>query len=423
MKILVVGSGGREHALAWKISQSPKVSRIYAAPGNPGMANICQCVNISVEDIEGLLQFAQQEKIDLTVVGPEVPLVLGITDCFNAHGLQVFGPKQKCAELEGSKIFMKDLLKKYCLPTADYAVFTDKEEALAYLAQKTAPIVVKADGLAAGKGVIVATTMEEAQNAVIDMLEKKVFGTAGEKVVIEDCLEGEEVSLLAFTDGKTVVPMVPAQDHKRAYDNDQGPNTGGMGAYSPVPHLAQDLLTQIAEEIIDPTIKALASEGREYKGVIYAGIMLTKDGPSILEFNARFGDPETQVLMARLETDLVDIMQAVVEGTLDKIAVEWKADSAVCVVLASGGYPGSYHKGEVIKGLEKTEQLENTVVFHAGTKQNDENIVTAGGRVLGVTALGEDIEQAIKNAYLCVEKISFSGMQYRKDIGHNALHK
>lgn len=421
MKILVVGSGGREHALVWKIKQSPKVSRIFAAPGNPGIAQLAQCIDLSVENIQGLADFAEQEKIDLTVVGPEAPLVAGLVDEFKARGLKVFGPSAAAAELEGSKIFMKDLLKKYCIPSAGYAVFTESGPALEYIRQKGAPLVVKADGLAAGKGVIVAATVEEASQAAIDMLDKKVFGEAGEKIIVEDCLIGEEVSLLAFTDGKTVVPMVPAQDHKRAYDGDLGPNTGGMGAYSPVPHISQDLINQIVEEVIEPTVRAMDAEGREYRGVIYAGLMLTVEGPLVLEFNARFGDPETQVILPRLATDLVEIMEAVATGNLSEIRVDWKQETAICIVMAAGGYPGDYQKGEVIEGIDAANHLDDVVVFQAGTKNLGEQIVTAGGRVLGVTALGEDIEQARKRAYQGVEKISFIGAHYRQDIGYKAL--
>lgn len=423
MKVLIVGGGGREHALAWKITQSPKVTKLYAAPGNPGIGKLAQLVDIPVDDIKTLADFAQKEQIDLTVVGPEIPLVAGLTDEFNARGMKVFGPSKKAAELEGSKVFMKDLLKKYNLPTAGYAVFTEKEQALKYIEQKGAPIVVKADGLAAGKGVIVAGTVEEAKEAVVDMLENGVFGEAGERVIIEECLSGEEVSLLAFTDGKTVAPMVPAQDHKRAYDGDLGPNTGGMGAYSPVPHISQALIDSIVRETIEPTVKAMAEQGREYKGVIYAGLMLTESGPSILEFNARFGDPETQVLMARLETDLVEIMEAVENGSLNQIDIKWKKEAAVCVVMAASGYPGSYQKGEVIKGLEEADSLADTVVFQAGTKVEKENIVTAGGRVLGLTAWGVGLEEAVGKAYQASQKVNFQGAHYRKDIGHRAFNK
>jgi len=423
MKVLVIGSGGREHALAWKIKQSPKVSQLYAAPGNPGIGEFAQCINLAVDDIQALADFAEKEKIDLTVVGPEVPLVAGLVDEFNTRGLRVFGPTQRAAEIEGSKVFMKDLLKKYQLPTADYAVFTESAEAIKYIETKGAPIVVKADGLAAGKGVIVAGTVEEAVDAVKDMLQDNLFGQAGERIIVEDCLKGEEVSLLAFTDGQTVIPMVAAQDHKRAYDGDQGPNTGGMGAYSPVPHIPQALIDRIVEEAIKPTVKAMAAEGREYKGVIYAGLMLTPQGPSILEYNARFGDPETQVILPRLKTDLVEIMEAVIDGSLEKLTIQWKEEAALCVVMAAQGYPGSYQKGEVIEGLDKANSLDGVVVFQAGTASKEEHIVTAGGRVLGVTALGKTLEDAQKNAYEAVTKISFQGAQYRQDIGSKALKK
>jgi len=421
MKVLVVGSGGREHALVWKIKQSAKVSQIYAAPGNPGIAELAQCVDLSVDNIQGLADFAKREEIDLTVVGPELPLVAGLVDEFNARGLKVFGPSKAAAEIEGSKVFMKNLLKKYCIPTADYAVFTESGAAIEYIRSKGAPLVVKADGLAAGKGVIVAGSVDEACQAAIDMLDKQAFGEAGQRILVEDCLIGEEVSLLAFTDGKTVVPMVPAQDHKRIFEGDQGPNTGGMGAYSPVPHISQELINQIIEEVTEPTVRAMAAEGREYKGVIYAGVMLTDQGPIVLEFNARFGDPETQVILPRLDTDLVEIMEAVAAGNLEKLPVTWKADTAVCVVMAAQGYPGDYQKGEVIRGIREANQLDKVVVFQAGTKQEGEQIVTGGGRVMGVTALGANVEEARNRAYQGVESIFFTGAQYRRDIGHKAL--
>lgn len=421
MKVLVVGSGGREHTLVWKIKQSPKVSQIYAIPGNPGIAELAQGINLPIEDVQAIADFAQQEKIDLTVIGPEAPLVAGLADELNSRGLKVFGPSKAAAELEGSKVFMKDLLKKYCIPTAGYAVFTESEPAIKYIREKGAPLVVKADGLAAGKGVIIAGSVEEAIEAATEMLDKGVFGEAGKRILVEDCLEGEEVSLLAFTDGKTVVPMVSAQDHKRAYDGDQGPNTGGMGAYSPVPQVSQELINQIVEEVIEPTVRAMSSEGREYKGVIYAGLMLTAQGPIVLEFNARFGDPETQVILPRLDTDLIEIMESVVAGTLEKTTVNWKSETAICVVMASKGYPGEYVKGEVIEGIGEANRLGDVVVFQAGTKQDGGKILTAGGRVLGVTALGKNVEEARNKAYQGVELISFAGAEYRRDIGNKAL--
>jgi phosphoribosylamine--glycine ligase len=421
MKVLVVGGGGREHSLVWKVSQSPRVTKIYAAPGNAGMAQLAECVPIKAEDIPGLLAFAKKQAIDLTIVGPEGPLSMGIVDEFAKAGLRIFGPSGKAAEIEASKQFSKDLMKKYHIPSAEYGVFTDRAAAEAYVREKGAPIVVKADGLAAGKGVVVAETVEEALKALDLIMSQKAFGKAGDRVVIEECLKGEEASFMAFTDGKTVVPMASSQDHKRVFDGDKGPNTGGMGAYSPAPVVTKKLERKIMETIMVPTVRAMEKEGRLFKGVLYAGVMIHEGEAKVLEFNARFGDPETQPVMSKLDTDLIAIIEAIVNGTLSKIEVVWKADSAVCVVMASGGYPGNYEKGKEIKGLDKAAARENVMVFHSGTSQKNGKIVTDGGRVLGVTGLGPVVAAAIDNAYAAVRDISFEGAHYRRDIGARAL--
>ena len=419
MRILVIGGGGREHALVWKFRQSPMVKEIYCAPGNAGIAELASCIDIGVEDINVLLEFALEKKIDLTVVGPEVPLTLGVVDKFQARGLRIFGPSQKAAEIEGSKAFSKELMEKYKIPTAKYQVFTDSKQAFQFIDEIGIPCVVKADGLAAGKGVIICFSKGEAIAAVEEILLKSKFGKAGEKVVIEEYLVGQEVSMLAFTDGKTVIPMVSAQDHKRVFDNDQGPNTGGMGAYSPAPVYTQEIHEIVLKDILEATVLAMAEEGRIFQGILYAGLMLTEAGPKVLEFNARFGDPETQAVLPRLKSDLIDIMEAVVDGELDKVSVEWFVEAAVCVVMAAGGYPEEYENGKIVSGLKNVP--ESVLVFHAGTKKEKENILTNGGRVLGVTALGIDIKEAINKAYQGAEQISFEGAQYRKDIGARAL--
>lgn len=421
MKVLVVGGGGREHALVWKLKQSPRVKEVFCAPGNAGIASLATCVKIGAEDIPGLLAFAKDRGIDLTLVGPEAPLCAGITDRFQEAGMKIFGPSQAAAEIEGSKVVAKDIMAKYGIPTAKYAVFTRPEEAVTYINQIGAPCVVKADGLAAGKGVIVAMDKETALDAVRSVMVDRDFGEAGTRMVVEECLVGEEVSILAFTDGVNVVPMVSSQDHKRVFDNDQGPNTGGMGAYAPAPVYTPAVHRQVMDEIIVPMIRALDAEGRTYRGVIYAGLMITGQGPKVLEFNARFGDPETQPVLSLLETDLVEIIDAILENRLNSIDIKWKKQSSVCVVLASGGYPGPYEKGKIIKGLDAVPR--DVMVFHAGTAEKDGQVVTAGGRVLGVTAAGKDILAAIKSAYSAVEKISFEGMQYRKDIGYRAVER
>lgn len=421
MKVLIVGGGGREHALAWKISQSPKVSKIYAAPGNAGIGQMAECVPVAADDIPGLLSFAKGRKIDLTIVGPEGPLSMGIVDAFTKAGLRIFGPGGGAAEIEASKSFAKDLMKKYHIPSAAYDAFTDRVAAETYIRAKGAPIVVKADGLAAGKGVVVAETIDEAIAALDLIMTKKSFGAAGERVVIEECLKGEEASFMAFTDGRTVVPMASAQDHKRVFDGDKGPNTGGMGAYSPAPVVTKRLERQVMEEIMVPTVRAMEKEGRPYQGVLYAGLMILDGVAKVLEFNARFGDPETQPVLARLDTDLVAIVEAILDGRLAQVEVKWKPDSAVCVVIASGGYPGSYEKGKAITGLDRAAVRENVIVFHAGTAVKDGKIVTDGGRVLGVTGVGPVVAAAIDNAYAAVRDISFEGAHYRKDIGARAI--
>ena len=420
MRILVIGGGGREHALVWKLSQSPKVQQIYCIPGNPGIMPLASCADIPLHDFAALAAFVRQHGINLTVVGPEIPLVNGISDYFASQGLLLFGPTRVAAELEGSKAFCKELLARYHIPTARYGVFTEPEQAKAYIRSQGSPIVVKADGLAAGKGVVVAMTVDEALAAVDSMMADKMFGEAGARLVVEEYMAGEEVSVLAFTDGRTVVPMVAAQDHKRVFDNDNGPNTGGMGAYAPAPVLSEALRSQVLQNILQPVVDALAAEGRPYCGCLYAGLMITADGPKVVEFNARFGDPETQVVLPLLATDLTDILLACVEGRLHEIEICWHREAAVCIVLAAGGYPGSYEKGQVISGLAEA-QREGAAVFHAGTAGREGEVVANGGRVLGITATGADIVQAVNKAYEAVRKVSFKGMHYRRDIAYRAL--
>jgi len=421
MKILVIGSGGREHALVWKINQSPKVSKIYCAPGNAGISQLAQCINIGPDKIMKLADFAQKTKIDLTVVGPELSLSMGIVDEFTKRGLKIFGPTKMATEIESSKVFSKHMMEKYNIPTADYCTFTDNKEALAYIKKSQFPLVLKADGLAAGKGVFIVHNIEEARTSLDSLMNEKIFGDAGLQVIVEDYLEGEEVSVLAFSDGQNVVPMVSSQDHKKIYDHDRGPNTGGMGAYSPVPFYDENSKNKVLEDVLKPIIAGLKKEGREYKGVIYAGLVFTKNGIKVLEFNARFGDPETQVLLPGLETDIVEIFMAVIEGQLPKIVIKWKNNSIVCVVAASGGYPTKYQKGKIISGLEKLENKNDIYVFHAGTKFQKEEIVTSGGRVLGITAWAENINEAKKKAYEGIEKIYFEDIYYRKDIALKAI--
>ena len=422
MRILVVGGGGREHALVWKLAQSPRVKKLYCAPGNPGIGELAECVNIDVKDNTALLTFAWENKIDLTVVGPEAPLANGLVDIFAEHGLKIFGPTKAAAQIEGSKAFAKKLMKKYGIPTAAYEVFTDITAAKDYIRRQGAPIVVKADGLAAGKGVVVATTVDEALAAVDMIMGDAVFGEAGAQVVVEEFMEGEEASLLTFTDGLTVVPMVSAQDHKRVADGDDGPNTGGMGAYAPAPVVTPAMLARIMREILQPTVEAMRREGCPYVGCLYAGLMITADGPKVVEFNARFGDPETQVVLPLLESDLTVVMEACIDGRLERTPVAWANGAAVCVVMAAGGYPGDYKKGDAIDGLPAAA-AGGAVVFHAGTAKKGGTIVTNGGRVLGVTAMDGDVLKAIEKAYAAVGKISFAGMHYRKDIAHRVVDR
>jgi phosphoribosylamine--glycine ligase len=422
MKVLVVGSGGREHTLVWKLSQSPKVEKIYCAPGNGGISDFAECVPIGSGDIDEILSFAQEKRIDLTVTGPEAPLTLGIVDRFEEAGLPIFGPRKNAAILEGSKIFTKDFLQKHGIPSAEYRSFTDPAPAIDYIREKGAPIVVKADGLAAGKGVIVAQSVDEAVSAVRMIMEEKRFGTAGESLVVEECLVGEEASFMVFSDGQSVLPMVSSQDHKQVFDGDQGPNTGGMGAYSPAP-VIQDRTSEIMESVMIPVIRGMADEGRVFKGVLYAGLMMTSNGPKVLEFNVRFGDPEAQPILFRLKTDLVEIIQGILDSRLDQVQVEWKDGATICVVMASGGYPGPYEKGEVIYGLDRIPNSDDLFVFHAGTRKVDDKIVTSGGRVLGVTAHGADLSSALTKAYDAVKLIDFKGRHFRTDIGQKGLNR
>jgi len=421
MKVLVIGSGGREHALVWKIARSPEVEKVFCAPGNPGVADHAECVDLSVNDLEGLAAFAEDNRIDLTVVGPEDPLARGLSDIFGARRLRVFGPSSGAAQLEASKGFAKAFMLRHGIPTAGYGEFSDPGEAVAYVRSKGAPIVVKADGLAAGKGVTVARDVETAIQAIEEAMVGKAFGEAGKSVVIEECLVGEEASILAFCDGTTVVPMVPSQDHKAVYDNDEGPNTGGMGAYSPAPVVTPEMLAEIEQTVLRPTLEGMAAEGVPYKGVLYAGLMITSAGPKVIEFNVRFGDPETQVVLPRLKSDIVPVLMACCEGTLERQPVEWTEGACVTVVMASGGYPNDYEKGKAIAGIEAAEREEGIKVFHAGTKRKDGRLVTGGGRVLNVTALGRDIAGTIDKAYEAVGRISFEGAHFRTDIGRKAL--
>ena len=419
MNILVIGSGGREHALFWKLSESPQTDHIYAIPGNPGMGEM---IDISVMDNDAILRFAKEKEIGLVVVGPEVPLMNGLVDDLEKAGIRAFGPRANAAEIEGSKSFAKDLMKKYGIPTARYEVFTEAESARAYIRREGAPIVVKADGLAAGKGVIVAMTEQEALDAVDAIMEENSFGDAGARVVIEEFMQGEEASLLAFTDGKVIRPMISAQDHKRAFDGDKGPNTGGMGTYAPAPVMTTEMTERAVEEILKPTIAAMAKEGRPYTGCLSLGLMITSEGPKVVEFNARFGDPETQVVLPLLDGDLVEIMCACADGTLADVPIHWKDGAAVCVVLAAGGYPASYEKGHEITGIADAEAM-GALVFHAGTAKKDDALVTNGGRVLGVVGMGADIASAVKAAYNAVDRISFQDAYHRKDIAHRALKR
>jgi phosphoribosylamine---glycine ligase len=422
MKILVVGKGGREHAICWKLSQSKEVEKIYAAPGNAGIGNIAECADIAIDDLKGLADFAQNKTIDLTVVGPELPLTLGIVDEFEGRGLKIFGPSKKASVIEGSKAFAKDFMQKYHIPTASFRIFAEHFEALDFVKGAGYPLVVKADGLAAGKGAIVCNTPEEACSTVEKIMVQKVFGSAGLKLVIEEYLQGEEVTVMAFTDGKNVVPMVSSQDHKRIFDGDKGPNTGGMGAYSPTSLIDSKTMKLVYDEILEPTVQGLASEGRTYKGVLYVGLMLTTRGIKVLEYNCRFGDPETQAVLPLLDSDLVEIFVNITEGYLNVDEIKWADKSSGCVVLASGGYPENYQMGKVIKGLDQVNSSE-CLVFHAGTKRRDKDFITCGGRVLCVTGIGPGMKDALRNAYRNAEKITFENAYYRKDIGWRATNR
>ena len=429
MKILVIGSGGREHTLVWKIKESSLIKQIYAAPGNAGIAELAECVDIKADDIAGLLKFAKEKKIDLTIVGPEAPLVAGIVDEFQKVDLKIFGPTKAAAQLEGSKVFAKEFMAKHNIPTARFKVLAEVEEAKKYIQTlNMAPVVVKADGLAAGKGVIVAKTIQEALDAVELIMVKKAFGEAGNKIIVEECLEGNEVSFLAISDGDNFVTLESSQDHKRIFDNDEGPNTGGMGAYSPAMKIDEEILREIKDDIFKRSITGMLVDHNRFKGVLYAGLMMTKDGPKVLEFNVRFGDPETQAVLPRLKTDLVEVMlKSIEEDGLKDVELSWDERSCVCVVLASGGYPGPYEKDKVISGLDELKSLQDVFAFHAGTKFSNagekKQVVTSGGRVLGVTALGQDIKAAVDSTYEAIKKVGFEKMQLRKDIARKAVEK
>ena len=421
MKVLVIGSGGREHALVWKIAQSPLVTKVYCAPGNPGIAELAENLPLKVDDLPGLLDFAKKEQVDLTVVGPELPLSLGIVDLFEDNGLTVFGARKNAAIIEASKAFSKDLMKKYHVPTAAYEVFTEIEPAIAFLDTLGLPVVVKADGLAAGKGVIIAQTRDEAIETISDMLSGNAFGNAGSRVVVEEFLRGEEASFLAFTDGSNIIPLASAQDHKAIFDGDKGPNTGGMGAYSPAPVVTPAIHEKVMQEVMRRTVDGMAAEGRPYRGVLYAGLMIDGGEIKTLEFNARFGDPECQPLLMRMKSDIVPVLLATAQGDISSITLEWHDKAAVCVVMAAGGYPGDYRKGDEITGLDKAAAIDDLFVFHAGTARKEGSFVTNGGRVLGVTALGTTVRDAIARAYDGVAAITWPGVQYRTDIGNKAL--
>jgi phosphoribosylamine--glycine ligase len=418
LKVLIVGGGGREHALAHKISQSKKVDKIYCAPGNDGISQIAECVDIKATDIKGMADFAQNAGIDLTVVAQDDPLALGMVDEFEKRGLAAFGPKKDAAIIESSKVFSKNLMKKYNIPTADYMVFDNKEDAASYLADKEYPIVIKAEGLALGKGVIIAQSYDEAKNAVDRIMDERIFGNAGDRIVIEQFLSGTEVSVLAFTDGNVIIPMVSAQDHKKIYDGDKGPNTGGMGAFSPSRIYDREAEKYCMEKIFVPTMRAMNAEGRKFKGVLYFGLIITDKGIFVIEYNCRFGDPEAQVVLPRLKGDLVEIMLALTEERLSDVTIQWDNRAAACVVMASGGYPGEYSKNLKIYGIEQAEKCDNVTVYHAGTKKAGNDFYTSGGRVLGVSALGDTLDEAVKKAYDAVGRISFENAYYRRDIGN-----
>lgn len=421
MKVLVVGSGGREHALIWKIAQSSKVEKIFCATGNAGIAELAECVNLEVENITGLVNFAVDKKIDLTIVGPETPLSLGIVDEFEKYGLRIFGPGKNAAMLESSKVFAKNIMQKHGIPTAECRVFSDPYEAKEYIDKNNMPVVIKADGLAKGKGVVIARDKDTAINAINMIMVDKIFGPAGDKLILEECLQGQEATIMIFTDGKCICPMEPAQDYKPVFDDDKGPNTGGMGCYSPVPFVSREICSEVLDSILRPLINAMKAEGIKYKGVLYVGLMLTNNGPKVLEFNCRFGDPESQVVLPRMETDLVEVMEAIIEQKLDQTQITWDNRKAVCVVIASGGYHGDYENGKIITGLEEAKRINDIIIFHAGTSFSNSNLVTAGGRVLGVTALGEQFNITISKVYEAVERIKFQNMHFRRDVGKKSI--
>ena len=423
MRILIIGSGGREHALVWKIAQSPLAEKIYCAPGNGGIADLAELVDIKADDVEKLLEFAIKEEIDFTVVGPEAPLAAGIVDRFREQGLKIFGPNKKASVLESSKVFAKELMKKYEIPTADFWIFSDQQAALDFVRAQSRPLVIKADGLCAGKGVFVCPGLEEQENAIKSIFTDKIFGTQANSIIIEELLEGEEASIIVISDSINFVTMASSQDHKRIFDDDQGPNTGGMGAYSPAPVIDSELLRKIQTSIISPTIQGMRKEGSIFSGVLYAGIMVTASGPKVLEFNVRFGDPETQAILPRLKSDLLQVLMKAEQGKLSGISLDWDERDCVCVVLASGGYPGNYEKGKAISGLNNFENEKDVVVFHAGTKKENGRFLTSGGRVLGVTGLGANIKEAMEKTYSAVSKISFDKMFFRRDIAARALNR
>jgi len=423
MRILVIGGGGREHALVWKLAQSPRVEKLWCAPGNAGIDALAEPVAIDVTDVEAIVEFARAHAVDLVVPGPELPLTLGVIDALRAAGLRGFGPTRAAAQLEGSKTFTKELMRRCKIPTGFFSSFTDADEAVRYVHEVGAPIVVKADGLAAGKGVMICESVAEAEKAIEEIMRWRSFGEAGDRVVIEEFLDGEEVSFMALSDGTTVLPLASSQDHKRAYDGDSGPNTGGMGAYSPAPVMTNALHERVMREIMIPVVRGLAERKIVYTGVLYAGLMITADGPKVLEFNCRFGDPECQALLMRFTGDLATVMQAAADGKLAQQTLTWDARAAVCIVLAAGGYPGNYERGKVISGLDAVREWEDGMVFHAGTARRDAAVVTNGGRVLGVTALGADVTAAVAEAYKTVAKISWDDMHYRRDIGRRAMER
>lgn len=423
MNVLIVGSGGREHALAWKLRQSPQVRQIFCAPGNGGIAEVAECAAIEADDLPRLVQFAKERSVDLTVVGPEGPLVQGIVDEFKKEGLRIFGPQKAAARLEGSKIFAKEFMARWRIPTAGFRAFDEGEAARRYLDSSSFPVVIKADGLASGKGVFICTSRDEGRSVIEQVMGQRIFKDAGARVVIEECLRGEEASIMAVSDGRDYVILESSQDHKRIFDDDLGPNTGGMGAYSPAPVISEPMLRKIEARVIEPVIRGMREEGHPFQGVLYAGLMITEQGPQVLEFNVRFGDPETQVVLPRLESDLLDLLRAGCDGGINRLNLRWDRRSCVCVVMSSGGYPGHYDKGKAILGLETAASLPDTIVFHAGTRRGRETLETSGGRVLGVTALGNGTEAAIRQAYQAVEQIHFERCFFRRDIGARALKR